>query len=167
MLDFMRVQKEIQETVCFTGHRKLGMPERELEKKTADLIWKAIQKGYTHFISGAAVGYDLIAAEQVIMIRDIGVGLLKPITLEIAIPCENQTKNWSAKQKRHYQLVLDNADVISEAKMPYSSKAMMNRNKFMVSKSALVIAYYEQGRTGGTKNAIEYAEGQGREVWYV
>ena len=163
----MRVQKEISETVCFTGHRHLSMTERQLEEKVADLIMRAIKQGYTHFISGGAVGFDTIAAEQVIMIKDLANnGITAPITLEIAVPCENQTRGWSKRQRQRYEYILAQADIVNEAKVPYSPHAMHMRNKYMVIKSALVITYFT-GKNGGTKNTLEFAENQGCEIWRI
>ena len=119
------------------------MPERELEKKVAALIWKAYQRGITHFVFGGALGFDMLAAEQVIFIKDgTHDGILKPITLEIAIPCENQTRGWSKKQRQRYDWILAQIDIRHERNVPYSAHAMMMRNKYMVSKSALVIDSY-------------------------
>ena len=165
----MRVQKGLHETACFTGHRRLGMTERELEKKTLELIQKAyFEKGISHFIYGGALGFDMIAAEQVLFLKDATHnGILTPITLEIAIPCENQTRGWSKRQRQRYDWILAQVDVKHERDVPYSPYAMQKRNEFMVSKSALVIAYYEDGRTGGTKNTLDYAEKHKREIWFV
>jgi len=159
----MKVQKDLTETACFTGHRRIAMPTHELEKKTWALISKAyFEKGITHFIFGGALGFDLLAAEQILMFRDG-----KEMTLEIAVPCENQTRGWSKYQRQRYEYIKSQADVVSECTAPYSPHAMHMRNKFMVSKSSLVIAYYEDGRNGGTKNTLDYAEKNGREIWFV
>ena len=42
----------------------------------------------------------------------------------------------------------------------YRDDVFMTRNRWMVDRSALVIAYYN-GASGGTKNTIEYARQQG------
>jgi len=164
----MRVQKEIQETCCFTGHRILGRSEREIEKATFDQIERAVLKGYNHFICGGALGFDMIAAEQVVTYRTIvGKPIGKPITLEIAIPCSDHTKMWNNKQKARLQAILDCADVtFTLSKSEYTQSCMQIRNQYMVSKSALVIAYYN-GKPSGTKKTLEYAERTGREIWYI
>ena len=165
----MKVQKELHETCCFTGHRKLEMPVRELEKKTSELIQKAISQGYTHFICGGALGFDMLAAEEVVTLRTIYShgATRKPITLEIAVPCADQTAKWSQKQQARYEAILECADAVNTLSKQYSRQAMSLRNKYMVSKSSLVIAYYIPDNTGGTKNTLAYAEKQGREIWHV
>ena len=164
ILALMKVQKELHKTACFTGHRRLGMSGLVIAKRLRKLISKAhYEKGITHFIAGGALGFDMIAAEQVLFLKDAGA----EITLEIAIPCQDHTAKWSDSQVRRLNRILAEADKVSESKEPYSPEAMMTRNKYMVSQSALVIAYYEQGKTGGTKNTLDYATKNDREIWYI
>ena len=148
---------------CFTGHRSLSMPRAEVAEKVRELIKQAIKEGYRHFINGGAVGFDTIAAEQVIALRDAG----QPITLEICVPCVDQDLKWSPRQKEQYKQILVAADSISMRKHPFTKFCMKWRNELMVSKSSLVIAYYTPGKTGGTKNTIKMAERLKMAVLYV
>ena len=52
---------------CFTGHRKL--PANRMQGIRENLnyqIEKLITEGVTHFISGGALGFDQIAASEII-----------------------------------------------------------------------------------------------------
>ena len=155
----MKIQKELRETVCFTGHRSLSMKEHELQDKVLDLIQKAVFKGYTHFICGGAVGFDMLCAEQVLVFKAMyNCGLLpnmKPVTLEIAVPCNDQDKKYSAMQKKRYERILAEADIVHKRDEPYNRYCIKWRNQYMVSKSALVIAYFIDGRSGGTKMTLK------------
>ena len=62
-------------TCCFTGHRSQKLPwkfnEDDLRYKMTrsrvkDEIENAITKGYNHFISGKAIGFDIMCAEIVL-----------------------------------------------------------------------------------------------------
>ena len=154
----------IEKTCCFTGHRKLGMTERELEDMLDALIEKALVKGYNRFISGAAVGFDTLAAERVIFFKAAG----WDIRLELAIPCKDHDKFWSDKQKRRFKHICEFADFIGNVTptLPYNEHSMMLRNKYMVNESSLVIAYFN-GKKSGTKNTLDYAENKGLEIWYI
>lgn len=147
------------------------MKQHELENKVLDLIQKAVMRGYTHFISGGAVGFDMLCAEQVLVFKAMyNCGLLpnmKPVTLEIAVPCNDQDKKYSAMQKKRYARILSEADIVHKRDLPYARHCMKWRNQYMVSKSALVIAYYIEGRTGGTKQTIDLAKKHGREIWRI
>jgi uncharacterized phage-like protein YoqJ len=158
------VDEDIEQlTCCFTGHRNIGMSEREVASRTRELIKKAIDIGYTHFISGGAVGFDMIAAEMVLFFKAVGY----EIKLEVAVPSNNQEIRYSERQKSRYKSIITQANAIHQSCLPYNKGCYMLRNKYMVSKSLLVIAYYEQGRAGGTKNTIEYAEKNNKEIWYI
>lgn len=162
------VQKDLQETVCFTGHRRLQMTEEELREKTRELIWKAIKQGYTHFVCGGALGFDMIAAEQVCWIKcDWDNEIMRPITLELAIPCKDHMAKWPARQIPRLERIKEMADrIVYVSIKEYNRMCMKNRNRYMVLKSALVIAYYE-GEPGGTKQTIDFADEHGREIWYI
>ena len=158
------IDTELRErTCCFTGHRRIGMRERELADKVFKLIDRAIDQGYRHFICGGAPGFDTIAAEQVLFMRDAR----NDITFEIAIPCNDQDKKWSDRQKRRYKRILAEADTLSIRNRPYNRYCMKWRNDLMIYKSSLVIAYFEPGRAGGTKNTIEFAKKHERGILYV
>lgn len=145
-----------EHTACFTGHRIIEMLVRELEEKTFEAISKAVSLGYTHFIYGGALGFDMISAEQVIFHRCID----KDITLEIALPCKDHFAKWSYKQKCRLNAILEVADKIKYVtETEYIKDCMQLRNKYMVLKSSLVIAYFT-GKPSGTKNTIDFAERQ-------
>ena len=57
---------------CFTGHRpdKLKITEEELTRRLEAEIRRAIARGFTTFITGMAVGTDLVAAEIVLRLRE-------------------------------------------------------------------------------------------------
>ena len=58
-----------------------------------------INYGITHFISGMAIGFDMIAAELVLELKKD----YPFITLECAIPCKEQDKLWRQEQKERYK----------------------------------------------------------------
>jgi len=153
----------VERSCCFTGHRSCKMSKRELEKKTLAIIEKAIDEGYTHFISGGAVGFDTVAAEQVLFLQNAGAD----VTLEVVIPCNDQDKKWSTRQRLRYKQILEQADYITIRNRPYGKFCMKWRNELMVFKSSLVIAYYEEGKAGGTKNTIEFAKRHKRGVIFI
>lgn len=92
-------------TVCITGHRPKGFPWKYNDSRSTEHLFylqklrEAIEifasSGYSHFISGGAIGADLDFAETVLDIRrDL------PITLEIAVPCPQHYMKWSVKDKK-------------------------------------------------------------------
>lgn len=65
-------------TCCFTGHRPQSLPwkfneqdERclKMKEQLRNEIIKAIKNGYKTFISGMALGFDMICAEMVLELK--------------------------------------------------------------------------------------------------
>lgn len=64
--------------ICFTGHRPKNLPWGFDENKNSclkfkqqmyDIIEKAIINGYNYFITGMALGIDIICAEIVLRLK--------------------------------------------------------------------------------------------------
>jgi len=153
----MEYKKE--KTCSFTGHRLQKLEKNILililiKRKIKSTIKKTITKGYTHFISGMALGIDLFCAEIISKLKKKNIN----ITLECAIPCKDQTYKWKIKDKEKYNRILDSADIITMVSdKPYFSGCMQKRNKYMVDKSSYIIGVYN-GSNGGTKQTLAYAK---------
>ena len=96
---------ENREKSCvFTGHRELldDFSARELKKG----IESAVADGCTIFYNGMAIGFDLIAAEEVVKFKKKN----KNIKLIACIPCYGQEKYFSDKDKKRYAKILKKAD---------------------------------------------------------
>jgi len=155
-------------TCCFTGHRPQNLPWGFNEKDERCLrvmgevereVQKAIERGYTTFITGMALGFDIMCAEVVLKLKKH----YPNIKLIGALPCRTQDKLWSEKDKLRYRDVLKKLDKIRCIYENYiGSECMMERNRYMINNSSLVIALFN-GSKGGTKRTLEYAKKQGVE----
>lgn len=151
----------VKRTCCFTGHRpeKLDIGENEVKELLLKSIYCAMAEGYDTFISGMADGTDIWAAETVIG--------LKKNSFNISLICAMPYPNFRIGKKdadnhlRNY--ILENSDYRVNVRNHYYSGCFQVRNKWMVDNSNLVIAVYT-GIASGTKNTIEYATKQGRNV---
>lgn len=158
-----------QSTCCFTGHRPQSLPwgfdeeDKRCVKMKEQLkgeVVKAIENGYTTFISGMALGFDIIAAEVVLELKEKHPN----IKLVGALPCKTQDKFWKEKDKQRYKNVLNKLDDIRCIYDNYNGKkCMIERNHYMVNNSSLVIALFN-GTKGGTKTTINYAKKQGLKI---
>lgn len=150
---------------CFSGPRPQKLPWGynesdnrciEMKNKIKEEISNAVKKGYSIFISGMALGFDIMCAESVLELKNI----FPHIKLYCALPCKNQERLWRAIDKERYKNILSHSDSIKYINEFYTgAKCMFERNQFMVDNSSLLIALY-YGLSGGTKNTIEYAEKQ-------
>ena len=124
------------------------------EKKMREIAERMIADGYKGFICGGAQGVDTDFAETVIALKRI----YPEITLEIAVPCPNQSAFWSRDAKARYDSVLRNADKVSLIGAFYTPYCMPARNRYMVDNADKVIAFWSGKRSGGTYSTILYAE---------
>lgn len=167
MLDVVKECEKINqilkdETVCFTGHRSQKLPwgynesdERciQMRETAREKIEFAISNGYKNFISGMALGFDMISAELVLELKKT----YPHIKLICALPCKNQYKKWSDKQRQRYKNILKQADIVRYVSEEYTDTCMLERNNYMLNNSSLVIALYN-GKGGGTGYTIKKAK---------
>ena len=159
---------EIARTCCFTGPRPKNYPwgndkkcEAKIEEKLKTAVQEAVESGYRHFISGMAVGIDLLAAKIVLQLRDDMSE--KGIVLEAAIPFPSQFKRWKEETKREYEIILSRCDKVHYIAEAFSLEAYKKRDRHMVDNSSLLIAA-EGKPNGGTARTITYARELGRTI---
>lgn len=155
------MDENISRTCCFTGHRpeKLQLTEHATQDALKQEILRAAGDGFFTFISGMARGTDIIAAEEVLKMRDEGM----PLRLVCASPFFGFERGWSGRWKKRYSDVLARAEEVFFICPGYIHGCYQKRNIWMVDRSGLVIAVYA-GEQGGTENTISYAQKKGVEV---
>lgn len=153
---------ERETTCCFTGHRPDKLPWgtvetapacRAAKEQIAQALERAYEAGFRHFICGMARGGDLYFAEAVMALRERCPG----VTLEGARPCESQADAWPEAERRRYQAVLDQCNYETLVQRHYDRGCMMRRNRYMVDRSARIIALYDGAPKGGTYQTLAYA----------
>lgn len=160
---------EREHTCCFTGHRpnKLPWGSNEgdprclaLKERLAREVEAAYDKGYRHFISGMALGCDLYFCEAVLNLRTCREG----VTVEAAIPCEEQAARWQEGDRRRYFALVEQCDYETMVQHRYTHGCMQRRDRYMVDHSSLLIAAYDGMTLGGTMYTLTYAMRQGLET---
>ena len=147
-------------TCCFTGHRniprdKMRAIHRELERVLEILI----RSGVTVFRTGGALGFDTLAALTVLDKREKN----PEITLELCLPCEDQTRGWSSEDIEIYKYIRKSADSVTVLHEDYVRGCMHERNRYMVNGSHYCVAYCESS-AGGSAYTVEYARKKGVKV---
>ena len=147
---------------CFTGYRPSKLPFNVYKRDKAyvdfeNLIISGIlnlsNEGCHTFYTGMAMGFDIICAETVLLIKKTH---KYPLSLVCAIPFEEQSEKFSAYWKEKYDKILNESDekiIISDR---YYKGCYHKRNKFMVDSCDYVMTWFD-GKTGGTKNTVDYA----------
>ena len=94
-------------TACFTGHRELPaeyLPE--ISKHLEDTLVTLIEQGYRYFGAGGALGFDTLAAQAVLRLRE----RYPQIRLILVLPCLNQTRGWPQADVDIYEELKRRAD---------------------------------------------------------
>jgi len=149
------------ETCSFSGYRpeKLpwGVDETDprcfaLKREIDDTILRLADSGIRHFLCGMARGSDTYFCEAVLKLR----AQRPEITLEAAIPCEEQAARWRESDRRRYFELVAQCDIETYVSRQYTRDCMTKRNRYMVDNSSVIVAVYD-GKFGGTMHTIEYA----------
>ena len=154
-------------TMSVTGHRPSKLYGYNLEhigyiRMKEFFISYIVDGGFTHCISGMALGVDTVFALAVLEAKEDYPDL--NITLECALPCLNQECRWMVPSQLMYHDILSRADKITYvSSKPYDNSCMQDRNEYMVNHSDVVLAIWD-GTSGGTSNCVRYARKVQKEV---
>ena len=143
---------------CFTGHRQI--PEKDyalIEEKLEQTIVKLYNNGIIRYCAGGALGFDTLAAETVLRLRD---GSLPNLRLILVLPCLNQTKGWKAEDVVRYEETKRRANKVKYVSQEYTPGCMYKRNRHLVDGSSVCVCYQTQFR-GGTAYTVNYARTHG------
>lgn len=154
---------------CFTGYRPAKLPFDtnikdkayfDFENLITNGILKLANENCTVFYTGMAMGFDMLCAESVLLLKKI---YAKPLKLICAIPFEGQGDAFSLEWKNRYYKILNECDEFVVLSDNYYKGCYQKRNEFMVDNSDYVMTWFD-GKAGGTKNTIDYAIRQNRFV---
>lgn len=155
---------------CFTGYRPEKFPFKfndnnvsyiEFENRLTKTIYELCENGCHTFYSGMAMGFDIVAAECVLLAREAC--STASIKLVCALPFIEQSKAFTKEWQERYNNILSEADEVILTADKYYSGCYMRRNRFMVDNSDFVVTWFD-GKSGGTKNTVDYAKRLGRTV---
>lgn len=117
----------------------------------------------THFISGMNIGVEQYVAEVILDLKK----LYPKITLEGALPFENQSVNWTEYQRNKYFFIMKESDKETLLQYRYTNDCMGNRDLYMVSKSKFIITVCNESTTSRVGKLISYAKATGKVVFII
>ena len=156
----MQIKKE--KTVAITGYRASKMRPKYNDvnhinvviTETYLAIKELYKQGYTTYLTGCCEGFDLIAAEAVLKLKEEH----SDIRLVAVIPFKGQDKDWCAKDRLTYEHVIRYADDrIILAEKFIDNQQYLERNNYLLENSSCVICYYD-GQRGGTMYTVNRAK---------
>ena len=105
----MEIAEKRMQTCCFTGHRQLPLEEQaEIANKLERVIAVLYQKGIRYYGAGGALGFDALAAQTVLNLRESYPGM----KLILVLPCLTQTRGWRSEDVAEYERIKELADKI-------------------------------------------------------
>ncbi len=148
-------------TCSFTGHRSIDKDDMDT---LPALIRRGIEYvyglGVREFCLGGALGFDTMAAKEVISFR-----MSHPDTrLVLVLPCLDQTDMWSGQQRDMYDFILSQADLVEYTSDNYYKGCMRVRNQRLVDLADVVIAYLKR-TTSGAAQTVRMAQAAGKTVY--
>lgn len=156
-----RIASPLREsTCCFTGHRRL--PAEGLRTLAGQLeaeLRGLISRGFCRFCAGGALGFDTLAAEAVLALREE----FSHLSLLLLLPCRDQAARWRPEEVRRYERIKREADAVEYLGERYAPGCMQRRNRALVDRSAHCVCYLTQD-SGGTKYTVDYAKRRGLSI---
>ena len=146
-------------SVALTGHRVLGRTfSREKLERT---LLALIERGADTFYCGMALGFDMLCCELLVRLRET-----YPVRIVACVPCADQAMRYSERAKIRYKELLSACDAKIVLHERYESGCMFERNRWMVDRCDLLLAYLETDR-GGAFYTVNYAKKCGKRILFL
>lgn len=151
-----------EKTACFTGHRVLKEPYNSIYQKTYQTVEKLITDGYAFFCTGGARGFDALAAEVIISLKE----KYPNIHLILILPFQNHyehEKKWNNTEIEQLETHKNKASRVIYTQETYGRGCYYKRDRQLVDISSVCIAY-QYKNSGGTAYTTKYAVENGLKV---
>ena len=96
--------------------------------------------GFTQFLSGIAEAVDTWSALSVLALRENNPAL----KLHCILPCREQAGKWTVSSRDLYRSILERADSIVYVSRSYHKDCMLERNRFLIGHSTILLAVYSK-----------------------
>lgn len=147
-------------TACFTGHRVLPEAELpEIAERLEGALTALIEQGYRYFGAGGALGFDTLAAQAVLRLRE----RYLQIRLILVLPHRDQTRGWPQADIDIYEEIKRRVNKVTYTSENYFRGCMQKRNRHLVDNSSVCICYLTKS-TGGTAYTVNYARRCGLQI---
>ncbi len=146
---------------AFTGYRPqtkpFGFDEADprcvdFKGRLANTIQMLIDKGYKHFISDGAMGFDMYAAEAVVDFRKNN----PEIILEMVSPYDAHASEWPPDLQARYDKLFALADIITATGHEFTKGVFFARNRYLVANADVLLAAFDD-KPGGKAMTCDLA----------
>lgn len=118
-----------------------------------------IRRDISCFISGGALGFDMMAAQTILELKQI----FRHIRLTMVVPYPEQNQAWSEIDKAIYRRILAEANEVVLTSDHYFRGCIQLRNRCLVDRSNICICYLIKSNSG-TAYTVNYAEKKGLKI---
>ena len=170
-MELSATKKDFLKSAAFTGYRPKKLPfgndfnhpdALRLRANLRTEYERLIRRGFRQFLTGGALGCDLMAAEVILELKE-EYGKKARIMHVLCMPCYDYTAKWSDQDKERLEKIKQNSVFFYVSDSPYYKGCMQKRNRYMVDTSRVLLAVYD-GQSGGTRNTVEYARSRNRKL---
>lgn len=127
-----------------------------IKEKLKAAVGHLYDEGYRYFLCGMAEGFDLLAGETVLELRDTHPG----IHLVAVIPFPKQAASFKKENKLIYERILSEASHSVTVCPSYSYDCFHKRNDYLVANSDALVCFFN-GAKGGTEYTVKQAVRKG------
>ena len=127
--------------------------------KLNSAIRDLIANGADVFICGGALGFDMLAEQTVLRLREE----FPHIKLVLALPCPGHHRRWGISEQNALEKMIKSADRTIYVSKEYTRTCMFDRNKYMVDSAGLLVCYLTDFK-GGTVYTANYAKKTGKKM---
>ena len=165
-------REDILLSVAITGYRPMKLPfgfdlnhpdAIRLRAMLKAEYERLIDNGFKHFLTGGALGCDMMAAEVILELKEEYRKKKIRIGHWLCLPCYDHDAKWNDADRERLAQIKQKSTTIYTSETPYYNGCMQVRNKYMVDTSRVLLGVYD-GQKGGTHNTIEYAKKKNRKI---
>lgn len=152
------------------GHYNFGHPVwRSIQESLLNKYLKYIDDGYHISYNGLAIGFDIIAAQTWLDLKEA----LPQLQLIAAVPFPGQEDLWTPYDQSRYIEVLGSCDdvVLTSKTKPRlqkdATRLFLERNDTIIDNADILICLWDKMHYGGTWDAIQKAQAKGIPIDYI
>lgn len=144
--------------ICaFTGHRAVPEQERDrIQKALVYTVESLYQDGFRTFCAGGAMGFDRMAAETVLALKQ----KYPDLRLTLVLPCRDQAARWAREERNIYLRQMRDADEVEVLSERYYDGCMRARNRSLIDRAEHLVAYVTSFHSGSAQT-LRMAEEKG------
>lgn len=134
-----------EQTCCITGqHLRPGEDREQLAQRLRNIIGQLTARDVTHFVMGGAPGFELLAGELLLELRQED----SRITLTVMLPHKDVSKGWKREDVARRERLLAQADEVIYTSFRKEAGCVQQRNRWMVDSSSVCLCYFTR-KVGG------------------